>query len=272
MKIEIPIETLRERRLFLATPMYGGQAHAEYVKSLCDLTGWCARQDVGLRTYFVSGEALLPMTRARMVAEFMRSDCTHLLFVDADIGFDPLDAVALLALASAESPYDVLAGPFPRKEIAWAQVVRAVESGAIGENPSDAERFAHTYAFNPLPGQTAAVRLDAPVEVQEVGTGFTLVRREAFGLIDRHRAVPRFVPDGADESLDPGGGIPMYFDCEIEPATRRYLSEAYSFCRKLRQAGGRIWLCPWMKLRHVGNHVHRGDLVAQARLDLGQIA
>lgn len=270
MNIEIPIETLRQRRLFLATPMYGGQAHVEYVRSLCDLTAWCVRHGVELRTRFVAGEALLPLTRARMVDEFLRSDCTHLLFVDADIGFEATDAIALLALAGAQTPYDVIAGPFPRKQIVWAQVMRAVANGVVGADPSEAERYAHTYAFSPLPG-AGAVPLDAPVEVLEVGTGFTLIRREAFARIDRHRAVPRFAFDGIGNGENAGNDVALYFECEIEPDSRRYLTEAYAFCRRLRAAGGRIWLCPWIRLRHVGPHVHRGDLAAQARLDLQRL-
>ena len=38
----------------------------------------------------------------------MCSECTHLMFIDADIGFNPQDVLALLALQTDESDYDII--------------------------------------------------------------------------------------------------------------------------------------------------------------------
>jgi GT2 family glycosyltransferase len=32
----------------------------------------------------------------------------------------------------------------------------------------------------------------------------------------------------------------------------RHVSEDYAFCRGVREAGMRVWLCPWMILTHTG--------------------
>jgi hypothetical protein len=58
----------------------------------------------------------------------------------------------------------------------------------------------------------------------------------------------------------------QYFQAEIDPESKRYLSEDYWFCQKLTQAGGKIWYCPWMKLSHVGTYIFGGSLADLASI------
>ena len=67
-------------------------------------------------------------------------------------------------------------------------------------------------------------------------------------------------PSQLRESFDGTRDIHAYFDCIIDPETRRYLSEDYFFCKKSRQAGMQIWACPWMQLQHIGTYIFKGDL------------
>jgi GT2 family glycosyltransferase len=54
--------------------------------------------------------------------------------------------------------------------------------------------------------------------------------------------------------------IHAFFDCIIDPESKRYLSEDYFFCRKARDIGLRIWTCPWMQLQHIGAYVFKGSM------------
>ena len=60
--------------------------------------------------------------------------------------------------------------------------------------------------------------------------------------------------------------IHAYFDCIIDPDSKRYLSEDYMFCQWARKIGLKIWMCPWMKLTHQGAYMFGGSLI-----DLAQI-
>ena len=62
-KLQVSLEVLRTRKLFLATPMYGGQCHGSYTRSMMDLTGLCKHYGVEMQTYFLFNESLI--TRAR---------------------------------------------------------------------------------------------------------------------------------------------------------------------------------------------------------------
>ena len=50
------------------------------------------------------------------------------------------------------------------------------------------------------------------------------------------------------------------FDTMIDPDSRRYLSEDYTFCRLWQQMGGEVFLDPRTGLNHVGHYTFRGNI------------
>jgi hypothetical protein len=58
----------------------------------------------------------------------------------------------------------------------------------------------------------------------------------------------------------------MFFQAEVDPSTKRYLSEDYWFCQKAQGAGIKTWFCPWMKLQHVGTYIFGGSLADLASI------
>ena len=130
MEIQIPIEELRKRKLFLATPMYGGQCAGMFARSVADLAALCAQYGIPLQMYFLFNESLITRARNYCVDEFLRSDAEHLMFIDSDIGFTPQDVIALMSLqALNEDKYDIIGGPYPKKCISWEKIKHAVDKG-----------------------------------------------------------------------------------------------------------------------------------------------
>jgi hypothetical protein len=277
MEIKVPIEELRKRKLFVATPMYGGMCAGMYTRSIADITGLCVKYGIELRHYFLFNESLITRARNYCCDEFLRSDCTHMMFIDSDIGFNANDVLTLLALQSDESEYDVLAGPYPKKCISWEKIKQAVDSGIADENPNVLERYVGDFVFNPASG-AGAIPLNEPAEVLEAGTGFMMMRRRAFELYDKAYPEQSYRPDHVrTEHFDGSREIMAYFDCIIDPVSKRYLSEDYMFCQHIRKAGGKIWLCPWMVTQHVGSYIFGGSLAdlasigASATADIGKL-
>jgi hypothetical protein len=300
MKIEISIDELRKKKLFLATPMYGGQCAGMYTKSVADLSALLAKYGVPLQLYYLFNESLITRARNYCVDEFLRSDATHLMFIDSDIGFNPQDVIAMMALMTDDAPYDVLGGPYPKKCISWEKIKQAVDKGVADEDPSTLDRYVGDYVFNPK-SNTKEIPLGEPVEVLELGTGFMMVRKEVF---TRYReAYPHlsYKPDHVrTEHFDGTREIHAYFDCVVdrgygdetlhqllddvangrdglqdrakdmlkskEKASKRYLSEDYMFCYNVAKMGGRNYLCPWMRLQHVGSYIFGGSLVDLATI------
>jgi hypothetical protein len=189
------------------------------------------------------------------------------LFIDADIGFDPRDALALLALQISDpEKYDIVCGPYPKKTIAWEKVSIAAQNGVGKENPFDLEQYVSDFVFNPV-GGAKSFKLAEPVEVAEGGTGFMLITRDA---LEKYRdAYPEYSykPDHIrTDQFDGTREITAFFDCVIDPESKRYLSEDYFFCQQARKAGLSVWMCPWMKLNHVGSYIFKGDMGALGQL------
>jgi hypothetical protein len=271
MEIKIDLEALRKRKLFVATPMYGGQCGGMYTRSICDLTALCVKYGIEVRSYFLFNESLITRARNYCVDEFLRSDAEHMLFIDSDIGFNPQDVIAMMALQTPESEYDVIAGPYPKKCITWEKIKQAVDAGVADEDPNRLEDFVGDFVFNPAVDEndpsTKSIRLDEPAQVLETGTGFMMIRRATF---DKYKAAyPQYSykPDHIrTEAFDGSREIHAYFDCIIDPKTKRYLSEDYMFCQNVRNMGSKVWMCPWMHLQHTGAYVFAGKLPALASI------
>lgn len=260
MEIKVPIEDLRKRSLFVATPMYGGMCGGGYAQSMINLSVACAQHGIPMSTYFLFNESLITRARNYATDAFLRSECTHMLFIDADITFEVDAVLTLLALQSDESPYDVIAAPYPKKSISWEKIKQAVDLGVADENPNNLEKYVGDYVFN-LKSQTTHIRLDEPVEVLETGTGFMMIRRKSFEKFAAAYPELSYKPDHVrSEDFDGSREIMTYFDCIIDPVSKRYLSEDYMFCHKLRECGGTVWLCPWIPLKHMGTYMFGGSL------------
>ena len=266
MKIEVQIAELQKKKLFVATPMYGGQCVGMYCRSIADLSAFCAKYSIPLQLYYLFNESLITRARNYCVDEFMRSDATHLMFIDSDIGFNPQDVIALMALMTDESEYDVIGGPYPKKCISWEKIKLAVDKGVADEDANVLEKYVGDYVFNPKGGQKE-IPLGEPVEVLEIGTGFMMVRKNTFTKYAAAYPELSYKPDHVrTEHFDGSREIHAYFDCIIDPVSKRYLSEDYNFCYHAQKIGLRIWFCPWMQLQHVGSYIFGGSLADLATI------
>lgn len=303
-EITVPISTLQKYRLFLATPMYGGACYSQYSKSVADLSALCTHHKIALQIYYLQNESLIPRARNYAVDEFLRSECTHFIFIDADIGFSANDVLGMMALQGVDSDYHILAGAYPKKCISWEKIKVAIERG-LGDNPSDLEKYVGDYVFNPKGGQTQ-ISLKEPVEVLELGTGFMMIQRKALEKFRDSYPQYSYNPDHVrSEHFAGDRKITQFFQSEIDnfdqqPALinalekiisnpkegkviaqkaideykqtllvyRRYLSEDYWFTRRCQEIGLRTWLVPWVKLTHTGSMIFGGSLEDMARLQV----
>ena len=265
MEIQVKLEELRKHKIFVATPMYGGMAHGLYIKSSLDLQTTMNKYGIDCKFSFLFNESLITRARNYLVDEFLRSDYTHLLFIDSDIHYNPQDVVALLALDK-----DVIGGPYPKKSVNWGNVAQAARNHPDLE-PKELEQLVGEYVFNVVKG-TKQFTVTDPLEVMEIGTGFMLVKREVFVKMEKEYPMIRYKPDHVGQAnFDGSRYIHAYFDTVIDTkesivggGSDRYLSEDYMFCQMWRKMGGQIYLCPWMKTQHIGTYAFTGNMPAVA--------
>lgn len=255
MKLEIKAEELKKKSIFLATPMYGGQAQGYFVHSCLELQALCMKMGIDIRFSFQMNESLVQRARNYLVQEFMaRSQCTHFLFIDSDIKFEAKDIIALLALDK-----DIIGAPYPKKTIKWDNVKKAVIKNPNIES-KDLEKYVGNYVFN-ISKEVKQFDVSEPIEVMELGTGYMMINRSVFERMRNHYPEMLYKPDHiGTKHFDGSEEICAYFDCIIDPDSKRYLSEDYYFCKKWREMGGKIYMCPWMKTMHIGTYGFNGDM------------
>jgi len=240
--------------IFLATPCYGGQVSIFFLRSVLALQGACAARGVGLTIELLENDALITRARARLAHRFLaHPEATHLLFVDADIGFAPANALRLL-----DAGHAVAGGVYPLKHIDWTKARAAAQAGAADIM---AKSVGYVIRFIPTPDSSVEVE-NGFAKAAYVGTGFLMIARRALAQIrDAH---PELAADLSD--LEPGGARTiMLFDTLIEPGTGQHLSEDYAFCRRWRDLGGDIWADMDGRLTHVGHAAYAGSLVEAMR-------
>ena len=77
-KIEIPIQVLREKHIFIATPCYGGQIGEPYFRSMMRLAILCNKYDIQFTVSTLANESLITRGRNTLVSFFMAVSYTHL--------------------------------------------------------------------------------------------------------------------------------------------------------------------------------------------------
>ena len=266
MEIQVKLEELKRHKLFVATPMYGGMNHGLYMKSCLDLQTTMMRYGIEIKFSFLFNESLITRARNYLVDEFLRTEYTHLLFIDSDINFNAQDVIALLALDK-----DVIGGPYPKKSMNWSNIAHAARNHPDLE-AKKLESVVGEYVFNVVKG-TSQFQVTEPLEVMEIGTGYMMVKRNVFDKMKVEYPTIKYKPDHVGQAnFDGSRYIHAYFDTVIDTkesivggGSDRYLSEDYMFCQMWRKMGGQIYLCPWMKTQHIGSYAFTGDMPAVAQ-------
>jgi hypothetical protein len=157
------------------------------------------------------------MARNALVHEFLKTDCTELLFIDADVIVQPDDILRLMAQSGG---MDITAGAYPRRA-------------------KDAKFFADVYYDDngDLEFQGSLMRL------KRAPTGFMLIQRHVIEqLVFAH---PEWMYEKA-----PGEQMSAVFDFAIVDG--KYVGEDYLFCDRARNMNFTIYLDVDISLPHVG--------------------
>jgi len=213
-----------------------------YTQSLLALRPACALRGVGLALDLGGGEALIGRARAGMLARFLASPATHLLFADADIGFAPEAVFRLLA-----SGRDVVGGVYPRKGLDLTALREAIAAG-----DPDPVRRAVRPEFEPLAASDAPAH-DGLIAAASVGTGFLMVSRQAARRMTE--GYPQLRARLGDVSGANVSEAVMVFDSFVEPETGRYLTDFEAFCRRWRDLGGEVWADTGCQVSHLSEVV-----------------
>jgi hypothetical protein len=242
--------------LVVATPCFGGQVSCIYANSIFRLQSAVrSKANIDLKIQMRDGDALITRARANLVTLFLDDpQATHLLFVDADIGFAPEQVFRLI-----ESGADVVAGVYPIKRVNWDKARRMLES-----NRPTAPSAALDYVLE-IDDPDRVVVVNGFTRVRYAGTGFLMIRRHVLERMCRHPAYAplQFLREHSRDALAGNPNRFALFECLIDPDSGTYLSEDFAFCKRWTDIGGEIWADLSSRLDHVGTSVFPGDVASQ---------
>jgi hypothetical protein len=231
-QIQVNIDYLRTTRVHICMPCYGGQLTEQTFMSFIKWSNTCRQLGIDWTVETMTNESLISRARNTLTAKFLNTpSSTHLMFIDADIGWEPWHLLALL-----NHDKDVVGGLYPMKSIPVKWCVNGIP-GAPDNDPSGL------------------------LEVTKTGTGFMLIKRHVLEKIVSHPAVKPFNNDiGLPSELDKY--MKTYFDTAVRE--NRYYSEDWTFCENWRDLGGKIYVDKRVLLRHVGTYTF--DFAVQDQL------
>lgn len=254
-------EELKDKnfKIFLGMPMYGGMLTENTMHGLLNLQQWCMARGVGMRVQSMGNESLITRARNTLVSMMMdQTDyvATHLLFIDADIGFSAQNIERLLC-----ADKDVVCGIYPRKHVHWDNVQKLLkEKPDASAEEMEVKSLGYNLNFdNPMNVQME----NGFCKVNEAATGMMLVKREVFRTMQKKFPERKYVSDqiinGKSFSSDNCYDLFAVGPYETN-GKKRYLSEDYYFSRLWQECGGDIWADCSMPLTHFGNMAFKGHV------------
>jgi len=236
--------------LMIGTPCYSGMVTVNYMRSLIQMIGFLEQQGVKTGLLTPCQESLITRARNLIANEFLRQKSySHLLFIDADIGFPPE-----LPWKYLEADKDVVCGIYPVKHLD-VDKLRSIDAKALGRV---AEAASMHYAVKLKPGGRPDP-ITGLLPVEYGATGFMLIKRQVFERMAE--AYPELVFDYAYTNDEHEGNV-AFFDTYIDPDTKEYLPEDYAFCRRWTNIGGEIHADIHSVFTHVGSHDYTGNFTA----------
>ena len=238
--IQVNIDYLKTTRVHICMPCYGGQLTESTFMSYIKWANVARQLGLDWTVETMTNESLISRARNTLTAKFLHTkESTHLMFIDADIGWEPWHLLVML-----NHDKDVVGGLYPMKSLPVKWCVNGIPD-AVQDDPSGL------------------------IEVTKTGTGFLLMKRHVFEKLNAHPAVKPFTNDiGLDPALNPY--MKTYFDTAVRE--NRYYSEDWTFCENWRDIGGQVWVDKRVLLKHTGTYVFDYQTQDKLYADLHQIA
>ncbi len=256
---------LREIKLMIATPMYGGQCFGTYTESMIRWTAFAQANGIQYSPHFLFNESLVARARNYCAAAFMKSDFTHFLFIDSDVQFTSDDILKLLFISLTHEDKRVVCGVYPKKEINWEFVKKAILNDPNIDEKT-LQKLTGQFVFNKQTKEN--FNIGEPLKVDSSGTGFMLIERSVFDEFMVAYPETEYFPDHDQmQNENKDAKIFAFFMDQIDEESKRHLSEDYMFCKMIAKIGIDTWLLPYVSLGHNGFALFQGDFKTMAVVD-----
>jgi hypothetical protein len=235
---------MASNKILIATPAFGEVFYTPYVHSMFRLHRALTPKNWRLSFASIAYSDIIEARNFLLTQWFDKTDCSHLLFVDADMGFEAELVLDMLALKKP-----LVGTIYTRRQI---DLGRLAKLAAGGERSDNAIARAHDFIVRPMRSRPVR-RINGFIEVEGCGAGLLLIQRACIA------AMLKKMPDISDTQAPKTAPIAKTlsrliraFDPIITNGGR--LSEDFSFCHRWRSCSGEIWARADKTVTHIGLH------------------
>jgi glycosyltransferase involved in cell wall biosynthesis len=218
----------KKQKFMIATPFYEVKGYSPYIKSLVEtLCGLSKHTDIEFEFIELSGDSYVWRARNRIADLFMKSDSTHLVFLDSDESWEPEGFYRLL-----KADADVVGAAYPVKNnwINYGVVIDTKEDLTPDVNPAGL------------------------IRASMVPTGFMKISRRVF------ERLAEVEPDNwywENDEYGTLGKTNNYFGHIME--NHIVYGEDISFCKRWTRIGGELFVEPRVTISHWGSQCWKGN-------------
>lgn len=258
-------------KVWILTPCFAGQCYINYVTCLIQTMELFRRIDIPLIIEFCRNDSLISRARNNMIARAMNDSLmTHVLFIDNDISWNPIDILKLLF-----SEKDIIGGIYPLKQYNWEKLLPSenninpvktlmdtYENSCLKNNISATEFIQQNilnYNVNYLTSEKVLIN-QSLLEIKHVATGFMMITRHVIEQMIQSFPSTKYIDDVGYLRPDENKFAYALFDCGVEDG--HYFSEDWMFCHRWRNMGGNVFMDISIKLTHTGTEDYKGFILS----------
>lgn len=261
----------------ILTPCYGGTVFVNYMCSLIQTIDLFKQYQFPLQVEFCKNDSLVSRARNNLMAKAMYDpETTHIMFIDSDITWDPLDIFKLIL-----SEKVLVGGVYPLKHYFWEKLIPPASSLDKEKEKTPVETWLEKRKNNPhlmktsteaeiiqqnllkynINYQSNFLEIDNNLsEVRHLATGFMMIRRPLVEAMIRAFPSTKYVDDVSFLVGDQNKYAYALFDCGVEDG--HYFSEDWMFCHRWKQLGGSIFIDVSIRLMHTGVEDFKGSYIS----------
>jgi hypothetical protein len=235
-------------KIAISTPAYGEIFYTPYIESVVRLVRVLEQRKWSSHFTTLSYADIVESRNYLLTRWYDKTNATHLLFVDADMGFD---AQLVLDMIALDQP--VVGVVSPKRQIDLEKLARlSVDKVPI----ANALAGAHTFILQRKPGARSMNRRGF-IEVNACGAGIMLIRRDCIAtMLDASPELSDVESVKTSPLAKNLSRMIRAFDPLFVDGGR--MSEDFSFCHRWRQCGGQVWANTVHEITHIGLHRFKG--------------
>ena len=256
----------KKPKLCILTPCFGSMCYVNYVNCLTNTLDLFRHFNIPVKTEFCPNDTLVSRARNNLIAKAMNdSNMTHVIFIDNDISWNPLDILKLMI-----TDKEVIGGVYPLKRYRWERLVNSnMQNMVQSKNNSYLKDVISDEAMiqcNLLDYNINFLSNNVKIEnsivtVRHIATGFMMIQRKAIEqMFDAHPET-KYVDDIHFLTKNENNFAYALFNCGLHNG--HYLSEDWLFCERWRnKCGGNVYADITVNLTNSGVENYNGCYVS----------